>query len=164
MGRKQEMVSGQGWEQCEKCLACIVGQPSLQSSFRRFFIPQLQVASNLLTLQLFCCIYKISNSKTFLSVNCIWRIFSFNCICPSKQRVFKIYLRAQFRWHKLVKWEISIPKSPENCEMGCKAGSFYRIKDEEQGREKYKISDWLGQQSHACLGKEGIGNKHTEQS
>lgn len=36
--------------------------------------------------------------------------------------------------------------------MGQDAESFYRIRNKEQGREKEKISDWLGPQS---LGQEG---------
>lgn len=41
----------------------------------------------------------------------------------------------------------------ENCKMGQKARSFYRMKNKEQGIEKQKISDWPGPHSrHPCLG------------
>ena len=35
-----------------------------------------------------------------------------------------------------MKQAVSIPKGPENCKMEQKARKFYRIKKEEQGREK----------------------------
>lgn len=36
--------------------------------------------------------------------------------------------------------------------MGQKAGSFYRIKNKEQGKEKLNMSNWLEPQSQLCLG------------
>ena len=35
-----------------------------------------------------------------------------------------------------MKQAVFIPKDPENCKVGQKAGSFYRIKNEEQGNER----------------------------
>lgn len=35
----------------------------------------------------------------------------------------------------------------ENCKMGQKARTFYRLKNKEQGKDKYKVSDWLGPKS-----------------
>ena len=32
----------------------------------------------------------------------------------------------------------------QNCEMGQKTGSSYRLKNKEHGGEKHKLSDWLG--------------------
>lgn len=39
--------------------------------------------------------------------------------------------------------------------MGCKARSFYRLQNKEQGGDKQKISLWLGPQSQAGLEKAG---------
>lgn len=38
----------------------------------------------------------------------------------------------------------------ENCKMGLKSGSFYAMKDKEEGRDKQKISDWLEPHGHPC--------------
>lgn len=38
-----------------------------------------------------------------------------------------------------MKQAIFIPKDPENCKVGQKAGSFYRIKNEEQGNERKQV-------------------------
>ena len=42
----------------------------------------------------------------------------------------------------------------EDCKMGWKAGSFYRVKSKEQGRENQKISDWPGPHRLSWLGWE----------
>lgn len=42
----------------------------------------------------------------------------------------------------------------ENCQMGRKAGSFYRIKNKEEGREGEPTSHQLGPRSHCCRGRE----------
>lgn len=33
-------------------------------------------------------------------------------------------------------WAVSVPKGPENCRMGQEAGSFYKVKNKEQGRDR----------------------------
>lgn len=42
---------------------------------------------------------------------------------------------------------VSIPKGPGNYKKGQKAGSFYRLKNKEQGREKEEMSK---EQGNAC--------------
>lgn len=39
----------------------------------------------------------------------------------------------------------------KNCKMEWKAGSFYRIKNKDQGRDKYKIYNCLRTYSQPCL-------------
>lgn len=35
--------------------------------------------------------------------------------------------------------------------MGQEAGSFYRLENKEQGKDKWELCDWPGPQSHPCL-------------
>lgn len=44
----------------------------------------------------------------------------------------------------------------DNCKMGPKAGSFYRIKNKE---EKLKIPYWLGPHSHLVWGEKEQGDE-----
>lgn len=50
--------------------------------------------------------------------------------------------------------------------MGWKARRYYRIKNKEQGIEKWKISGWLGPHSQVCLdiwGEKEQENKYRAQ-
>lgn len=43
----------------------------------------------------------------------------------------------------LIYQEVDSPHS-ETCKMRWRAGSFYKIRNIEQGREKYELSDMIG--------------------
>lgn len=48
-----------------------------------------------------------------------------------------------------MKWGVFIPKDLENCKMVPKAGSFYRMQNKEQRKERWKMNKEQGSKCRA---------------
>lgn len=53
-----------------------------------------------------------------------------------------------------MKQEVCVLKGPENCKLGQKAGSIYKIKNKEQRREKQKTNIKQGREKGKIRNKE----------
>lgn len=54
-----------------------------------------------------------------------------------------------------MKQEVCVLKDPENCKLGQKAGSIYKIKNKEQRREKQKTNIKQGREKGKINKKQG---------
>ena len=54
-----------------------------------------------------------------------------------------------------MKQEVCVLKGPENCKLGQKAGSIYKIKNKEQRREKQKTNIKQGREKGKINKKQG---------
>ena len=54
-----------------------------------------------------------------------------------------------------MKQEVFVPKGPENCKIGQKAGGIYKIKNKEQGRENQKMNIEQGREKEKINKEQG---------